>query len=100
MALGLVDHVVGDVALAQQGDRLGERQRGALPVGEEVDLPPGREDVEAPLVLADAAGLPGVEVEAEGAAVDLGGPQLDEVAQRGRQGDSSATARPKAAMAR
>src|SRR6476659_9715695 len=65
--------------LGELRDRLGPLERGALAVGEERCLPPGAERVETLLRLAPEACLLGVHVDAVGTAVDLGGPDLDEV---------------------
>src|SRR5204862_195343 len=52
-----------------------------LPVGEERRLPPRRQRVEPLLGLADRAGVLGVHVDAVRAAVELRGPEADQLAQ-------------------
>src|SRR5690349_15535659 len=58
------------------------RQRCPLAQAVERRLAPGREDVQPLLVLAPGPSVLAVHVEAVGAAVELGGAQLDELQQR------------------
>src|SRR5690606_32630878 len=80
---GGVDDLVGHVGVADPGDRLGQRQGRPLALVEQRHLAPGRQHVEALLRLALGPQVAGVHVEAVGAPVELRGPQLDEVEERG-----------------
>jgi len=72
---------VGSMGLGHQGQGLGPGEGGPLPVVEERRFPPGVEEVEPLLRLAAGAGILGVHVEAEGAAVDLRGAGLHQLDQ-------------------
>ena len=77
--------LVGDVAVAEVGDRLGERQRGSLAFGEQVaGLFQRVQQREALLGLARAWGVVGVHVEAERAVVHLRGADLYQVSEPDR----------------
>jgi len=71
-----VRHRVGPVA--EPGDRLGERQRGALGGREIGGVPPGPHRGEAFVALAQLPQLARVQVQAHAAAVDLARAQLDQ----------------------
>ena len=70
---------VGDVVMADEGDLFGKGEDAAFFRGEEGRLLPGIKRVDALFGLAGFAGVPGMHIDAKGAAVDLGGPDLDEV---------------------
>jgi hypothetical protein len=76
---GLIPHRARDVRLRDERDRLGQRQRGLLARGEDVELVPGGEEVQELGVDAVLERLVDVHVEAVRAAVDLAGAELDEV---------------------
>jgi predicted SnoaL-like aldol condensation-catalyzing enzyme len=80
---GLVGDATGRVGDA--GALLGQFQGGALGVGEDLGLPPGRDQVEAHRGLPGVRGVLGVHVGAEAAAVDLAGAELHQLLRRGRQ---------------
>ena len=61
--------------------RLGQCQRGALALVEERALAPGREREDAAVLLTCLLRVDAVHVDAEGAAVDLGGADAHELAQ-------------------
>src|SRR5215210_5690580 len=67
------------VVFGQLRDGLGESQGCLLHRGEQVDVPPGREDGEALRGLAVLHGLANVQVEAEAAAVQLGDADVDQL---------------------
>jgi hypothetical protein len=69
------------VAPREVGHGLGQGQRRPLPRAEERRLPPGGQGVAALLGLAGRPGVLGAHVEAEGAAVELGRPELDQLAE-------------------
>jgi anti-sigma B factor antagonist len=71
----LVGHVL---SLGQPGHCLGERQRGTLLLGVQVRLPPGGEQVDPPLSLAERTRVAGVQVQAESASVEHRGTDLDQ----------------------
>ena len=76
---GVVIGGVGDVVVAYQGDLFRKRQDGAFFGGVKWRLAPGVEGVDALLAFSVLAGVAGVHVDAEGAAVDLGRPDIDQV---------------------
>ena len=80
--------LVGDPAgcVGDPGALLGELQGGALGFGEDRRLPPRRHQVEPELALPGVCRVLRVHVGAHGAAVDLAGPELDELLGRHRQG--------------
>src|SRR3546814_12423051 len=65
------------------GERLGPRQGRLLALAEVVDVPPDDEAVEPLAGLAVPARLRRVHLHAEGAAIDLRGSELHQVAQQG-----------------
>src|SRR5688572_25993552 len=81
MAAGGVVGGVGDVAVGDVGQGLGPLEGGAFAVGVVRGFAPGVQAVEALLAFAGGAGVLPVHVDAIGAAVDLGGAQLDHVQQ-------------------
>lgn len=70
---------VCDVVMADEGDLFGEGEDRAFFGCEEGSLLPGVKCVDALLGLAGFAGVAGMHIDTEGAAVDLRGPDLDEV---------------------
>ena len=82
---GVVD-VVGHAAVRQPRHRLGQRERCALALVEERALAPGREREDAAVVLAGLLRVDAVHVDAERAAVDLGGADAHELAQARLEG--------------
>jgi hypothetical protein len=64
------------------GYGLGQRERGALGVGEVRRLSPCCDRVDALVGLARCLELAGVHVDADAAAIDLARPQLEQVAHR------------------
>ena len=76
---GLVVGGVGDVVMADQGDLFRERQDGPFFGGVKWRLTPGVEPVDALFAFAVLTGIAGVHVDAEGAAVDLRSPDIDQV---------------------
>src|SRR6185437_5745893 len=84
---GVVPGVVTDaVAVGDAGALLGQLERGPLGLGEDLGLAPGGDQVEPLLGLPGVQGVLGVHVEAAGAAVDLAGPNLDQLLGGGGQG--------------
>src|SRR6266540_3918316 len=73
-------HRVGPVG--QPGGGLGQGQGGPLGFGEVGGVPPGRQGGQALVGLAGLLGRAGVHIEADGAAVDLAGPQARQVDRR------------------
>jgi len=78
----LVGHRVGPVAQAR--DRLGERQRGALGVGEVGRVPPGGHGEQLLLGGVRFLGVAPAVVDAEAAPVDLASPQVHQLQRRFR----------------
>src|SRR6266568_8355380 len=71
--------LVGDTTTGGVGDAgalLSEFQSGPLGLGEDLRLPPHRDEVEPHLAFPSVFGVLGVHVGAGGAAVDLAGPDL------------------------
>jgi hypothetical protein len=75
------------VGLGHAGHHLGEAEGSALALGEERRLVPDRDGVDALRGLSGGGGIGAVGVDAVGAAVDLGGPQADQLAKAGREAD-------------
>src|SRR5262249_6843776 len=69
------------MAFREPGQRLSPAQRGPLPLGVARRFAPGRQQVDALLGLAPAAGLGRMHVDAVGAAVDLRSAKLHELDQ-------------------
>src|SRR6266511_1255064 len=78
----LVPDAARHMVVADQGDRVGQRQGGAFALVEEGRLVPSSDRVEALLALTAFAGVLRVHVDAVGAAVDDRGAKADEVAER------------------
>ena len=77
-----VGHGVG--AVGEAGRRLGQRQRGALGVGEVRRLPPRDDGAHSRSSSRPPWRGAGAHVDADAAAVDLAGPQVDELEDLGR----------------
>src|SRR5262249_41887464 len=73
--------LVADALVRQAGDGFGPFERRSFPRGEERGLPPDGHMVDAKLPLAVDLGLLHVHVDAEGAAVELRGADVDQVDQ-------------------
>lgn len=71
--------VVGDAVVGDAGDGFGVGEGGAFARGEEGGFAPDDEELEAFLGDGEFAGVGDVHLEAEGAAVDLGGADFDEL---------------------
>nr|BFE77755.1 hypothetical protein GCM10020093_003560 [Planobispora longispora] len=84
---GVRPGLVGDPAgrVRDPGALLGQLQRGALGLGEDRGLPPGRDQAEAHRRLTGGEGVLGVHVGAETAPVDLARAELHQLLRRGRQ---------------
>src|SRR5665213_943884 len=73
-------HGIWHAAVRDKGRSLGERQRSSLALGEQRGcFPPGTEDIEPTLVLPTDTGIACVHVQAVGTAVELGGPDFDQL---------------------
>jgi hypothetical protein len=81
--------LVGHALLADQGDLLGQGQRGALTGGEEDRLGPRRQGRQPPGALAGGDGVADVLVEAVRTAVQLGDPDADQFPQAGVEVDAA-----------
>ena len=82
MLCGKIKYFIRHVAVGKQSDRLGERQRRALALGEERCLAPHHDGMKALFGLSRRSGVLRVHVDAVGAAVELGCADADKFAER------------------
>jgi hypothetical protein len=77
VAASQFEDLIGDVGKSYLRHSLGPSQSGALPIGEERRLAPGRQRVQPLFGFAAGSGVLGVHVDAAGTTVDLRGANLD-----------------------